>query len=106
MWLRRLTAVFLLIAAVAASTDKAASPTRCVPNSHDRDGYLVQACRYIKEHHVEVSADPNTWTIRRITKQVVAGRRRTVVHYSCCYLGDIAYFDDEGRLVDFIPGAK
>jgi len=72
----------------------------------DPDHFLRQACLYIHDHRVDVASDPRTWTIRRVEKQVVGGVPRTVVYYSCCYLGDFAIFDASGKLVQYIAGAK
>ena len=104
--LHQLKLAGVVVPLVAALEACAADPVTCARKSSDTHGYLLQACIYVKKHRINVASDPNSWTIRRIEKRVVAGKPLTVVYYSCCYLGDMGYFDEADRLVDYIVGAK
>ena len=54
-----------------------------------------------------VTSNPNSWTIRRIEDGDLDGRAVKIVYLSCCYLGDVAYFDKTNSvLLKYDPGPK
>ena len=82
------------------------SADHCKHGASDQLGYVYQACRYVREHHIKVTADPNTWRVRSVVDRVVNGKQMKVVFYSCCYIGDAGYFDLDGKLVEYRAGPK
>jgi hypothetical protein len=81
--------------------------SECKARTEVDHNYLTKVCEYVLREKVPVTSHPNTWKILRLEDGALDGHPVTIVHLSCCYLGDIAYFDKvSGKLVKYDPGDK
>jgi len=100
-----ISATALTVFAQVAMADAPVSGP-CLAHDGDDHSYLLKVCAYVVREKVPVNSHPNTWKITRVEDGNLKGRAVTIVHLSCCYLGDIAYFDKvSGMLVRYILGA-
>ena len=79
----------------------------CVHHVQDEHDYLLQVCEHIVQKKLPVTTHPNTWTVTRIEERELEGKPTALVYLSCCYIGDVAFFDKaSGKLVKYALGPK
>jgi hypothetical protein len=79
----------------------------CVAHGEVGHDYLLKVCEYVVLEKLPVTSHPNSWTIRHIEDGDLDGRAVKIVYLSCCYLGDVAYFDKTNSvLLKYDPGPK
>lgn len=64
----------------------------CIRDAGDPHDYLFKICNYIKAQD-RYSDLPCRYRIKNVVSDTLAGRLVTKVQLTCCYLGDVAYFD-------------
>jgi hypothetical protein len=79
----------------------------CVAHGEVGHDYLLKVCEYVVREKLPVTSHPNSWTIRHIEDGDLDGRAVKIVYLSCCYLGDVAYFDRTNSVLPkYDPGPK
>ena len=80
--------------------------TECAHIREDPDGYLYKICEYLTSHD-KYSTLPNHYKVRSVKMDTMNGREVLAVELTCCYLGDIAYFDPASKkIISLKFGAK
>ncbi len=82
------------------------SECACKHGDDDPDDYLFKICEHIKMED-RYSDLPCRYSIRQITKDSIDSRLAIKVELTCCYLGDIAFFDAQTKdLIKLYYGPK
>lgn len=80
--------------------------TECAHKKDDPDGYLYKICEYLTLHN-KYETLPSRYRIRSVKMDTLKGQQVIAVELTCCYLGDIAYFDPVSKeLLSLKYGAK
>lgn len=80
--------------------------TDCPHTKEDPDGYLYKICEYLTLHN-KYSTLPSRYKIKSLKMITLDRRQVIVVELTCCYLGNIAYFDPVSKeLLSLKLGAK
>jgi len=78
----------------------------CKHRDDDPDEYLLKICKYIKKKD-RYSDLPCKYGIRQISEDSIDARLAIKVELTCCYLGDIDFFDKQTKeLIEMHYGAK
>lgn len=78
----------------------------CKRRKDDASDYLYKVCIYMKKKD-RYSDLPCRYNIKNIEEDSLGGRPIVKVELTCCYLGDVAYFDRETNdLISVSFGAK
>ncbi len=78
----------------------------CMRRENDPDDYLVKICHYLKatDRYTDL---PCRYDLKKISMDTLDGKTVTKVELTCCYLGDVAYFDRKTKeLLTISYGAK
>jgi hypothetical protein len=95
----------LALSQVAVADEPVGGP--CVTHGKVGPDYLLKVCEYVVKAKLPVTSHPNSWSIRWIEDGSLSGHAVKVVYLSCCYLGDIAYFDKTNSvLLKYDPGPR
>jgi hypothetical protein len=79
----------------------------CVAHGDVGHDYLLKVCEYVVREKLPVTSHPNSWKIKRVEEGDLGGHPVIIVYLSCCYLGDVAYFDEHNSiLLKYDPGPK
>ena len=79
---------------------------RCSRKETDPDDYLFKICNYVKAQD-RYSNLPCKYTIKSISHDTLQGTAVRKVELTCCYLGDVAYFDEEtDEIIKIYYGAQ
>ncbi len=80
--------------------------TDCAHRKEDPDGYLYKICEYLTLNN-KYSTLPSRYNIRSVKMDTLNRQEVIAVELTCCYLGDIAYFDPVSKdLLSLKYGAK
>jgi hypothetical protein len=78
----------------------------CTRQENDPNGYLFKICEYIKKED-RYSDLPCRYDVKSVETDTLDGRTVAKVILTCCFLGDIAYFDFKTKeLIRISYGAK
>lgn len=78
----------------------------CVHDEYDSNDYLFKICTYIKNKDPYTDL-PCRYQVKSIEEDTLEGRAVTKVALSCCFLGDVAYFDPSSKeLIGISYGAR
>lgn len=78
----------------------------CYHRENDPDDYLFKICNYIKSND-RYSDLPCRYRIKEISSDTQSGKAVTKVELTCCFLGDVAYFDPSSKeLISISYGAR
>ena len=79
---------------------------KCSRKETDANDYLFKICNYVKgqDRYWNLACK---YSVKSISKDTLQDRAVTKVELTCCYLGDVAYFDEEtGEIIKIYYGAK
>lgn len=103
------TILFCLIATLLSNVSIAQNVTNesCAHLKNDTYGYLFQVCNYVVAENIQVTSHPSKWKIIRSEEKTIDKKKITLIYLSCCYTGDVAYFDKASyKLIKYEPGDK
>lgn len=79
---------------------------KCIHDESDQLDYLFKICNYLKAQD-RYSDLPCRYRIKNVVSDTLAGRAVTKVQLTCCYLGDVAYFDGQtNEIISVSYGGK
>lgn len=78
----------------------------CLRIKEDIDGYLFKICEYLTSNN-KFTTLPSRYKIKSVRMDSLNGQEVIAVELTCCYLGDVAYFDPASKeLLSLKLGAK